>query len=111
VGVAAWLKELGLEQYAPAFRDNAIDDEVLVSLTGDDLKEIGIVALGHRKRLLGAIALLNRSGNSAAPVSGNQKPELASKLVPSPRGVLGRTATSHGHVLRPRRLDCVSRVP
>jgi class 3 adenylate cyclase/predicted ATPase len=86
--VAAWLKELGLEQYAPAFRGNAIDEEVLVSLTGEDLKEIGIVALGHRKRLLGAIAALNRPGNPADAVTANRGPELASKLVPSAHPVV-----------------------
>jgi len=55
-GVEAWLKSLGLEQYAPAFRDNAIGAELLAKLTAEDLKEIGVAALGHRKKLLDAIA-------------------------------------------------------
>jgi class 3 adenylate cyclase/predicted ATPase len=79
--VAAWLKDLGLEQYALAFRDNAIDEEMLVSLTAEDLKEIGIVALGHRKRLLGAIALLNPSGKLASAPTANAEAGLASGLV------------------------------
>ncbi len=56
--VAAWLKGLGLERYAAAFRDNEIDWPVLQSLTADDLKEIGVAAVGHRRRLIEAIAAL-----------------------------------------------------
>jgi len=54
VDVAAWLRGLGLEQYEQAFRDNAIDAEVLPELTDADLEKLGVV-LGHRKRLLKAI--------------------------------------------------------
>jgi class 3 adenylate cyclase/tetratricopeptide (TPR) repeat protein len=54
--IAAWLKELGLGQYASAFADNDIDFAVLVQLTDADLKELGISSLGHRKRLLAAAA-------------------------------------------------------
>ena len=56
--VAAWLRGLGLEQYAPAFHDNAIDGEVLRELTADDLKELGVTLVGHRRKLLAAIAAL-----------------------------------------------------
>ena len=51
-------KELGLERYEPLFRDNEIDWEVLPKLTSEDLKEIGVVAIGHRRKLLDAIAAL-----------------------------------------------------
>jgi hypothetical protein len=54
--VATWLQSLGLERYAPAFRDNEIDWEVLPKLTSEDLKEIGVAAIGHRRKLLDAIA-------------------------------------------------------
>jgi len=54
--VAAWLKSLGLEQYAQAFADNDVDFGVLAQLTDADLKELGVGSLGHRKRLLTAIA-------------------------------------------------------
>src|SRR6516164_5513754 len=64
--VAAWLKGLGLERYAAAFRDNEIDWQVLPSLTADDLKDIGIAAVGHRRRLIEAIAAL-RLPAAAAP--------------------------------------------
>jgi class 3 adenylate cyclase/predicted ATPase len=56
--VAEWLRGLGLEQYAPAFRDNDIDEEVLHRLTGEDLRELGVTSIGHRRRLLDAISAL-----------------------------------------------------
>jgi hypothetical protein len=59
VDIAAWLHDLGLEQYEPAFRANEIDTNVLPSLTSEDLREIGVVPIGHRRRLLQAIAALN----------------------------------------------------
>ena len=54
--VAAWLQGLGLERYVPAFRDNEIDWEVLPKLTSEDLREIGVAAIGHRRKLLGGIS-------------------------------------------------------
>jgi hypothetical protein len=42
--VAEWLRGLGLSQYAPAFRDNDIDEEVLRRLTAEDLRELGIAS-------------------------------------------------------------------
>src|SRR5215472_14869638 len=56
--VAAWLRGLGLEQYAQLFRDNDIDGEILCGVTAEDLKELGISSFGHRRRLLNAIAAL-----------------------------------------------------
>ena len=56
--IEAWLQGLGLERYAPAFRDNEIDWEVLPKLTSEDLREIGVAAIGHRRKLLDAIAAL-----------------------------------------------------
>ena len=54
--VAAWLRDLGLERYVSAFRDNDIDAEVLSKLTGEDLISIGVTSVGHRRKLLDAIA-------------------------------------------------------
>ena len=59
VDIAAWLHGLGLQQYEKAFRDNEIDAAVLPELTADDLREIGVVPIGHRRRLLDAIAALS----------------------------------------------------
>ena len=64
--IEAWLQGLGLERYAPAFRDNEIDWEVLPKLTSEDLREIGVAAVGHRRKLLGAIAALGASAPTAA---------------------------------------------
>ena len=47
--VAAWLRGLGLEQYEPVFGDNGIDAEILPKLTVEDLKDIGITAVGDRR--------------------------------------------------------------
>src|SRR5712671_5212612 len=57
--IAAWLQGLGLERYVPAFHDNEIDWEVLPKLTSEDLREIGVGAIGHRRKLLDAIAALS----------------------------------------------------
>ena len=56
--VTAWLRGLGLEQYAPAFRDNDVDGEVLPELTAEDLIGLGVNSIGHRRKLLAAIAAL-----------------------------------------------------
>ena len=61
--VVAWLRGLGLERYAPAFRDNDVDDEVLPQLTSDDLISIGVTSVGHRRKLLAAIARDVRPGH------------------------------------------------
>src|SRR6516165_2639901 len=56
--LADWLQKLGLEQYEPAFRSNEIDARLLPSLTADDLRDLGVTLVGHRRRLLDAIAAL-----------------------------------------------------
>jgi class 3 adenylate cyclase len=61
-----WLRSLGLEQYEAAFRENAIDNTVLLSLTAEDLKDLGVGLVGHRRKLLDAIAAL-RTDASARP--------------------------------------------
>src|SRR3954465_15403485 len=59
IEIADWLRKLGLEQYASAFRDNAIDSKVLPRLTTEDLKDLGVTMVGHRRRALDAIAALS----------------------------------------------------
>jgi hypothetical protein len=66
--VAAWLRGLGLEGYEAAFRDNEIDWAVLPKLTADDLKDIGVTAVGHRRKLLEAIAELSASDAPSDPI-------------------------------------------
>jgi class 3 adenylate cyclase len=58
--VEVWLRALGFERYQAAFRENDVDAELLLGLTDDDLKDIGVNSLGHRRRLLEAIAGLRR---------------------------------------------------
>jgi class 3 adenylate cyclase len=67
VDVGAWLRSLGLGQFEQAFRDNDIDSALLPTLTAEDLREIGISSLGHRKRLLTAIAALGDGDALQAP--------------------------------------------
>src|SRR5689334_5025615 len=62
--VGAWLRELGLDQYEAAFRANDVDAALLPNLTADDLKDLGITSVGHRRHLLDAIAALR---SKAAP--------------------------------------------
>ena len=63
--IVVWLRSLGLEQYEATFRDNAIDDSVLPDLTDQDLEKLGVL-LGHRRKLLRAIANLETTTQSAA---------------------------------------------
>jgi class 3 adenylate cyclase/predicted ATPase len=74
--IADWLRKLGLEQYESAFADNHIDGEVLPSLTTEDLKDLGIASVGHRRTLLDAIALL-RPRAEATPPSGHRPATVA----------------------------------
>jgi class 3 adenylate cyclase/predicted ATPase len=67
MNVAEWLRGLGLEQYAPAFRDNHVDGEVLRRLTAKDLRELGVASIGHRRRLLDAIAALVAADTPPTP--------------------------------------------
>jgi len=78
VDVGTWLRGLGLGQYEQAFRDNDIDADVLPTLTADDLREIGVASLGHRKRLLAACATL------APPSACPQPPAAAPAPTPPP---------------------------
>ena len=66
--VGAWLRGLGLGQYETAFREGEIDAEVLPDLTEGDLNQLGL-PLGHRKRLLKAIAALGTADETAKPAS------------------------------------------
>jgi class 3 adenylate cyclase len=65
--LGGWLRSLGLERYEAAFRENEIDETVLPSLTAEDLKELGVAALGHRRKLLDAIAALRPDPSIKAP--------------------------------------------
>ena len=80
--VGTWLRALGLGQYETTFRDSEIDAEVLPDLTEGDLNQLG-VPLGHRKRLLKAIAALGTAETTKPP-----SPAPASSPGASPSVVL-----------------------
>ncbi len=65
--VVVWLRSLGLGKYEAAFRENEIDEAVLPSLTQENLKELGVTALGHRLKLLDAIAALRNDASGKTP--------------------------------------------
>ena len=67
--VGGWLRRLGLEQYEAAFRENEVDDTVLPSLTAQDLKDLGVGFVGHRRKLLDAIAALRAEARVSTPLS------------------------------------------
>jgi class 3 adenylate cyclase len=65
--VDEWLRSLGLERYEGVFRKNDIDETVLPHLTADDLKELGVTVIGHRRKFLEAIAALRADLNASLP--------------------------------------------
>src|SRR5215471_16558541 len=67
--VVVWLRSLGLGRYEAAFRENDIDETVLPSLTHENLKELGVTSLGHRVKLLDAIAALRSDASAQGPTS------------------------------------------
>src|SRR6202030_1505001 len=83
--VREWLRGLGLERYEAAFRENEINEKVLPSLTAEDLKELGVAALGHRRMLLDAIAAL-RADTNATPAA----PPAPAAVDASPRDTAER---------------------
>jgi class 3 adenylate cyclase len=74
--LGGWLRSLGLGQYETAFRENAINEKVLPSLTAEDLKDLGVSMVGHRRMLLDAIAALRTDPSAITP------PAPASTVLP-----------------------------
>ena len=77
--IGTWLRRLGLERYELAFQENEIDWEALPKLTAEDLKDLGVMLGGHRRRLLDAIAALGKTETPPAPT----RPPLRSLARPS----------------------------
>jgi SAM domain (Sterile alpha motif) len=98
MNIVVWLRSLGLGKYEAAFRENDIDEAVLANLTHETLKDLGVTSVGHRVRLLDAIAALGNDGSGKAPsvdaVKRVERPKLTSRR---PR----RATPSDGDVLRP----------
>ena len=83
--VVVWLRSLGLEEYEAAFRENKINERVLPNLTQEDLKEIGVGPVGHRRILLEAIAALRRDTGRKAPSADAATPATAASVPPEDR--------------------------
>jgi hypothetical protein len=62
--IADWLEKLGMSEYTERFAENDIDFTILGDLTDQDLEKIGVASLGHRRKLLRAIADLKDAKNS-----------------------------------------------
>jgi len=71
MNIGDWLRDLGLQSYEMAFRDNGIDLDVLPRLTVDDLREIGVRAVGHRRKIIDAAGRLPQR-------------QIAARAAPSP---------------------------
>ena len=80
--IAGWLEKLGLWQYAPRFAENDINFAILSDLTDQDLKELGVSSLGHRRQLLRAIAEMNTVEKRAPKLA----PAIAAPVTPQPVG-------------------------
>jgi class 3 adenylate cyclase len=78
--IDGWLRGIGLEQYAQTFRENGIDLSVLPDLTDQDLEKLGVL-LGHRRKLLRAIADLEAIEKSAPAVVVAAAPPAAPRLL------------------------------
>ena len=95
--VASWLRDLGLERYEAAFRENDVGPELLPTLTADDLKEIGVTSFGHRRNLLEAIAKLRSDAPSQETVRSTDDHQASTSR--------WRTPPAHRDVLRPGGFD------
>ncbi len=82
--VGDWLRGLGLSQYEAAFRDNAIDAEILLELTAEDLKDLGVTIVGHRRKLLTAIEALSASPEQSAKAPDTPSPQITPPPPASP---------------------------
>jgi class 3 adenylate cyclase/tetratricopeptide (TPR) repeat protein len=120
--ISDWLRNLGLSQYETAFRKHQIDASLLPSLTADDLKDLGVDLVGHRRKLLDAIGLLpDKRTKLQAPTSPERRQltlmfvdlvgstDLSHRLDPEElreimrayqNAVAGEIARLEGHVVR-----------
>ena len=98
--IGGWLRSLGLERYEAAFRENAIDADVLRDLTDQDLEKLGVL-LGDRRRLLRAIAALDgasAAASSPVPVPSPVTSALISAAAASPTSSTVEVSGERRHV-------------
>jgi SAM domain (Sterile alpha motif) len=94
--IEGWPRSLGLERYEAASRENEIDDTILPRLTAEDLKELGVGPVGHRRKLLDAIADLRER---TATRSITHCTADCTESHPANSGGSWRTPLPHGYVL------------
>jgi class 3 adenylate cyclase len=83
--IGGWLRSLGLERYEAAFRENEINEKVLPNLTAEDLKDMGVGIVGHRRMLLDAIAALRANSKAEAlPLAPAPPSAATAKVFPAP---------------------------
>ena len=92
--IRTWLRGLGLERYEEAFRENEIDSRSLPHLTGEDLKELGVTAIGHRRLLLQAIADLVGPVVASPPLTAPRREAERRQLTVLFCDLVGSTAIS-----------------
>jgi hypothetical protein len=86
--IADWLRKLGMSEYAQRFADSDIDFSILDDLTDPHLKDLGVASLGHRLKILRAIAELDRQEATAAPpAAARPSPSGPAPRSPSPTPV------------------------
>ena len=101
-----WLRSLGLGQHEAAFRQNDIDGTVLPNLTAENLKELGVAALGHRRKLLDAIAALRADASAKPPSADTPSPSPSPSYARRAQrggGEMARGTASHTAALAPTR--------
>ena len=91
--VGVWLRSLGLGQYEATFRDNEIDGAVLPKLTVDDLKDLGVAVVGHRRKIMSAIEELNAKSVARTEVMEALPTQAALPVSASPDGAERRPIT------------------
>jgi hypothetical protein len=91
--VGVWLRSLGLGQYEATFRDNEIDGAVLPRLTVDDLKELGVAVVGHRRKIMSAIEELNADAVARADAMKPTQAHAPPSFGPSSGGAERRPIT------------------
>ena len=91
--VGVWLGNLGLGQYEAAFRDNEIDGAVLPKLTLDDLKDLGVAVVGHRRKIMSAIEELNIASVARAAAMKPGQTQAPSSVVAGSNGAERRLIT------------------
>ena len=91
--LGVWLGNLGLGQYEAAFRDNEIDGAVLPKLTLDDLKDLGVTVVGHRRKIMSAIEELNIASVARAAAMKPRQTQAPSSVVAGSDGAERRPIT------------------